>query len=52
MFANSEFPPIYLQKLNFEIIFINPPIIPIYNYSFAQSKYYPTLILAYSKYDP
>jgi hypothetical protein len=52
MFTNSESPLIYLQKLDFEIIFINPPTIPIYNYSFAQSKYYPTLILAYSKYNP
>jgi hypothetical protein len=45
MFANIEFSPTYLRELDFEIIFTNPPTIPFYNYSFAQSKYYPTLML-------
>ncbi len=46
MLVNSEFLPIYVQELDFEIIFTNLSTIPIFNYSFAQSKYYPTLVLA------
>jgi len=46
MLDNSEFLHIYLQELKFGIIFTNLSTIPIFNYSFAQSKYYPALILA------
>jgi hypothetical protein len=44
MFANSEFPLVYLQEPNLKIILTNPLTIQICNYSFSQSKYHPTLI--------
>jgi hypothetical protein len=45
MFANYEFPLVCLQEPYLEIVLIyNPPTIPIHNYSFAQNKYYPTLV--------